>query len=331
MAAGRGRGLAGLVLRRLLWLVPTVGAALVVTFALMRAAPGSPWNATIDASAPGGPNAQQLSPAVVEALNRHYGLDRPWPVQLARYARNALRLDFGESYKYPGLPVRELLLRNWTHTATVGLVAFAVIVPVGLGLGLLASAAKDSALDYGVTVLTTLGGAVPNFVVGIFLILTLSVGLYRASGGAYFLPSTGFGLDAHLVLPVVTLALLPVSFLARLTRGAALEVSEQDHVRTARAKGLGRGAVLRGHVLRNALLPILTALGPLAGVLITGSVVVESLFRIPGLGSTYVAAISSRDYPVILGGTVLYSLVFFLVNLVVDVLYVVADPRAEAA
>lgn len=330
MTSGRSRGLAAFVLRRLLWLLPTLAAAVVITFALMRAAPGSPWNATIDASAPGGPNAEQFSPAAIEALNRHYGLDRPWPEQLLKYAANALRLDFGESYEYPGQPVRELLLRNWTHTAVLGSLAFAVVVPVGLGLGLLSSGVRGSILDYALTTITTVGGAIPNFVIGIFLILLLSVGLYRFSGGAYFLPSAGFGYDDHLILPVATLAVLPISFLARLTRTAALEVREQDHVRTAYAKGLGGGAVLRDHVLRNTLLPLLTALGPLAGVLITGSVVIESLFRVPGLGSTFVASISARDYPVILGGTIAYSVVFFAANLIVDVLCVLADPRFEA-
>jgi len=305
---------------------PVLLAVLVATFALMHAAPGSPWDhAGLDNS------NLRFSGAALRNLNARYGLDQPLWRQLVRYLGNAVRLDFGDSYRYPGQHVRDLIAVRLPHTLILGTLAFVVIVVGGVSLGILGAVRHGSAVDHLVTGLTTVGGSVPNFVVGILLVLGLSVGLRRATGGAFWLPDGGWGLDAHLVLPLVTLTLAPLAFIARLTRAATLDALGHDHVRTARAKGLSERRVLTRHVLDNALLPIVTALGPLFGFLITGSVVVEALFHIDGLGGSFVAAVAGRDYPMILGTTVVFAVIFAVANLAVDVTYVVVDPRVAVA
>lgn len=312
------------VIRRLVWVVPVVVGVLVVTFALMHAAPGSPWD---HATAQEG--RATFSPAALHSLDAKYGLDQPLWRQLVRYLGNAARLDFGDSYQYPGQHVRDLIVARLPHTLVLGTLAFLVVVVGGTGLGMLAAMRRDSKVDRLVTGLITLGGSVPNFVTGILLVLLFSVGLRRATGGRVWLPDGGYGLDAHLVLPLVTLSLLPLSFVARLTRASTLDALGRDHVRTARAKGLRPRRVTVRHVLDNALLPIVTALGPLFAFLVTGSVVVERLFQIDGLGGSFVTAVADRDYPMILGTTAVFAALFALANLVVDVVYALVDPRVD--
>lgn len=309
-------------------MIPVLLTAVLVTFALMHAAPGNPWSR---ANPLGLGGHGSISSAGRRALDERYGLDRSWWEQLGRYLWGVLHLDFGPSYQYPRLSATTLLFDGATATAILGSVAFAVSVAGGVGLGALAALRRRSPIDRLVTVLATFGAAVPNFVVGVFGIVLLSVWLRQATGGAVSLPDGGFGLDQHLVLPVVTLSLFPAAYLARLTRASILDVLGDDHIRSARGRGLRERVVIVGHVLPNALVPILTTLGPLFGYLITGGIVVEDLFQIHGLGGTYVTAIAARDYPVILAGTIVYALVFSAVNLVADVLYVVVDPRVSLA
>lgn len=317
--------LALFIARRLLWVFPVLLAAVVITFVLMHLAPGSPWNA----DDPQGRSSVQLSEAQVRQLDAKYGLDQPWWKQLAIYVGNIVQLDLGDSYRYQGQQVSDLILRSVPHTLTIGIIALAFILPVGVVLGMLAALRQNSRIDYAVTGLATFGASVPNFVVGIVLILVFSVNMNRMTGGTFFLPSGGFGLDEHLILPVITLSLLPVAFIARLARSSTLEVLRQDHMRTALAKGLRPRVIMIRHVLKNALVPVLTTLGPLFTFLITGTVIVESLFQIPGLGGTFVQSIGHRDYPVILGATIVYALVVAVANLVVDLLYVAIDPRVR--
>lgn len=322
-AEAKNANLVRFIVRRVLWLIPILVVAVVVTFTLMHLAPGSPWNVANDSISP----SVQLSEASIRQLDAKYGLDEPWWEQLVIYLGNVVTLDLGDSYTYQGREVSELIGESLPTTAALGLITLAVIVPVGVGLGVVAAVKHNSALDYAVTGLATLGASVPNFVVGIFLIMTLSVGLNQATNGSFFLPAGGFGIDLHLVLPVITLSLLPVAFLARLTRSEMLEALRQDHVRTARAKGVPERRVLSRHALKTALIPVITVLGPMFTFLITGTVVIESLFQIPGLGGAFVQAIGQRDYPVILGGTVVYALIVAVANLVVDGLYRLIDPR----
>jgi oligopeptide transport system permease protein len=322
----RGGALALFVIRRLFWLVPVLFAVVLVTFALMQVAPGSPWNLGEQE----GGNVE-LSDSAVRHLNATYGLDRPWWEQLGVYLGNVMRFDLGESYRYTGQQVSDLILQSLGPTFVLGAVALLVIVPVGIGLGVLAALRHNTAVDYAVTGLATLAASVPNFVVGILLIIGLSVTLHRATGGALALPAAGFAIDEHLVLPVATLSLMPIAFIARLTRSSTLETLRQDHVRTAHAKGLHRRIVLKRHVVRNSLTSVVTTLGPLFTFLLTGTIVVESLFQISGLGGTFIEAVAARDYPVILGTTLVYTAVVVAANLLVDIAYAFLDPRVRVS
>jgi len=323
---GRGR-VAVLVLRRLAWTVPVLLFTIVVTFALMHLAPGNPWDQSYGDEGP----KVQLSKTAISQLNAKYGLDRPWWQQLAIYIRNVARFDFGNSYRFQGESVRHLIGQRLGPTFTLAAIALLVVIPVGVTLGVLAALRHNSRLDYALTGLATLAASVPNFVIGIFLILILSVGLNRATDGRFFLPSGGFALDQRLIMPLITLTVLPISFMARLTRASILDTLRQDHVRTARAKGVVRRWVVIRHVLKNALVPVLTTMGPLFVFLISGTVVIETLFQVPGLGGAFVQAVGARDYPVILASAMVYALIVVAANLVVDVLYVILDPRMRPA
>jgi len=316
----RGGGLFLFIFRRVLWMLPIVFFVITITFLLMHLAPGSPWDR-------GG--GRQLSQAVVDNLNIKYGLNLPFWEQFRIYLWNAAHFDFGLSYQYEDKTVAQLIGEGWPYTATIGLLAFALIVPIGIGLGVLAALRQNTKVDYATVGFATAAAAFPNFVVGVLLVVVFAVGAYRLSAGNYFLPAAGFALDDHLVLPVVTLALLPIAYTARLTRAATLEVIRQDYIRTAWAKGLSERWVVVRHVLRNALIPVVTTLGPTLAFLVTGSVIVETVFSIPGIGRAFVEAVASRDYPMILGTTVLFSVVIAVANLLVDISYVFLDPRVK--
>lgn len=312
--------------RRVASTVAVLFGVVVVTFALMHLAPGGPWN---ESSALAGANAQQLTEAEVHNLKVHYGLQRPLPSQLLLYMRNLAGFDFGQSYRYEGQSVRSLVLRSWSYTAVLGAVSFCVSVVGGIGLGVATARRHRSALDRLVTGFAGLAASVPSFLVGILLVVVFSVGLRRVTGGAFYLPDGGFGLDGHLLLPVIAMSLLPMAFIARLTRASVLDTMAQDHVRAARAKGLLERVVVRRHVLRNAMNPVVAAAGPMLAYLLAGSVVVESLFQIPGLGRLFVDAVATRDYPTIMGTTVLFALVVAVANLAADLANMRLDPRIE--
>lgn len=318
--SSRAASLALFIVRRLLWMLPVVFFVILITFILMHLAPGSPWDR-------GG--GRQLSASVVQNLNVRYGLDKPLWQQFLLYLWNVVHFDFGLSYQYQGKTVSSLLLGSWMYTATIGVLAFSVIVPVGIGLGVVAALRQNSRVDYAAMSFSTFGASVPNFVVGMLLIIIFGVTLYNLTEGAYSLPVGGFAFDDHLVMPVITLATLPTAFIARLTRASTLDILRQDYVRTAWAKGLPERLVVLKHILKNSLIPVVTALGPTFAFLVTGSVIVETVFAIPGIGRSFVTAVLSRDYTMILATTVLFSVVVAVANLVVDVLYVFIDPRVR--
>jgi oligopeptide transport system permease protein len=308
------------VARRILWMIPVVFFVVFITFALMHLAPGSPWDRT---------GGRQLSPAVVHNLDVKYGLDKPIIYQFGLYLWNVLHFDFGFSYQYEGKTVTTLILEGWPYTATLGTLAFLLIVPVGIGLGVVAALRQNTRVDYATMGFATVAASFPNFVIGAMMVVVFSVLLYQWTGGTFYLPASNFGLDDHLVLPVITLALLPIAYTARLTRASTLETLRQDFVRTAWAKGLSERLVVIKHILKNSLIPVVTTLGPTFAFLVTGSVIVEQVFNIPGIGRSFVTAVESYDYPMILGTTVLFSLVIAIANLVVDILYVFIDPRVN--
>jgi oligopeptide transport system permease protein len=320
LTSSRGFVLAFFVVKRVLWMVPIVFFVIVITFVLMHLAPGSPWDRA---------GGRQLSAVVVNDLNLKYGLDKPVLQQFELYLWNAAHFDFGLSYQYEGKSVTSLIGASWPYTATIGVLAFALIVPLGIALGVLAALRQNQSSDYITMGFATVAAAFPNFVIGALMVVVFSVLMYRWTGGNFALPAADFGLDSHLVMPVITLALLPIAYTARLTRASTLETLRQDFVRTAWAKGLSGRLVVIRHVLKNSLIPVVTTLGPTFAYLVTGSVIVETIFNIPGIGRAFVVAVTSRDYPMILGTTILFAVVIAVANLIVDIAYVFIDPRVK--
>jgi oligopeptide transport system permease protein len=320
LTGSRAGSLAIFIVKRIFWMVPIVFFVILITFLLMHVAPGSPWDRA---------GGRQLSQVVVNNLNIKYGLDQPEYKQFELYLWNVLHFDFGLSYQYEGKSVTSLIGSGWPYTATVGIISFLVIVPVGVGLGILAALRQNTRIDYITMGFATFAASFPNFVVGALMVVVFSVLMYKATGGDFFLPSSDFGLDQHLIMPVITLSLLPIAYTARLTRASTLDTIRQDFVRTAWAKGLSERLVVLKHILKNSLIPVVTTLGPTFAFLVTGSVIVETVFNIPGIGRAFVVAIESRDYPMILGTTVLFSIIIAVANLIVDVAYVFIDPRVR--
>ena len=320
LAGSRGGSLAIFVGKRILWMVPIIFFVILITFVLMHLAPGSPWDRT---------GGRQLSQAVMNNLNIKYGLDKPETEQFKLYLWNVIHFDFGLSYQYEGKSVVTLIGGGWPYTATIGFLAFLLIVPVGISLGVVAALRQNTRVDYITMGFATFAASFPNFVIGALMVVVFSVVLYKATDGNFFLPSADFGLDSHLIMPVITLSLLPIAYTARLTRASTLDTIRQDFVRTAWAKGLPERLVVIRHILKNSLIPVVTTLGPTFAFLVTGSVIVETVFNIPGIGRAFVVAVSSRDYPMILGTTVLFSVIIAVANLVVDVAYVFIDPRVR--
>lgn len=298
------------IVRRVLWFVPVLLAVSLITFALMHMVPGGPWDG----------DGRTLAPSVIENLNRRYGLDLPYWQQYLKFLGGAIQGDLGVSFVRRDTEVTTILLQGLPVTAAVGGTALAIALVAGITLGVLAALKQNSWIDYLSVAVGTLGASVPNFVLGIILVFVLALGLR-------LLPTSGWGRPEHLILPALTLAALPTAFIARVTRSSMLDVIHQDYVRTARSKGLAERAVVLRHMLRNALIPILTVAGPIAANLVTGSFIVENLFSVPGVGRLFVVAVSARDYGLIMGATLFFAVAISVANLIVDVLYAAVDPR----
>jgi len=305
-------------------MIPVLFFVIVITFVLMHLAPGGPWDR----------EGKQLTPQVINNLNIKYGLDKPMPQQFLTYIWGVVHFDFGDSLRSPGQHVSQRVLESWPYTFTLGAVTFLLLVPLGIGLGVVAALRQNSVADYAALGLATAAASTPNFVIGIFLIIFLALGMNRLTGGTFYLPTGGMPqpfnpFQVELIMPVITLGALPTAYIARLTRSSTLDTLRQDFVRTAWAKGLKARLVVMRHVLKNSLIPVVTALGPTFVFLVTGSFIVETLFSIPGIGRSFVTSISGRDYTMILGTTILFAVLIAVVNLIVDVLYVFIDPRVR--
>jgi len=297
------------VLRRLaagavvLWVVATV------TFALLRLLPGGPFD-----------KDRVLPPEIMRNLERRYALDGTLGEQYVRYLGGLARGDFGPSFKYVGRDVGDILLEAVPVSMELGGAAFALAVVGGISLGLAAGARRNRPADRAIGLLSLAGVSAPSFVVGAGLILTFGLRLDWFPAGLWEGP-------LYAVLPACTLAALPMAYAAQLTRAQVVAVMDQDFVRTARALGVPEGRVRRRHVLRNALLAVLTYFGPLLATLLTGSFVVEGIYAIPGMGRFFVTAVQNRDYPLVLGVTLVYGALIVLANLAVDLAYAWLDPR----
>lgn len=303
----------GYVVRRLGTMVVTLWVIVTLTFALMHAVPGGPFS-----------SERHLPPAVLENLNAKYHLDWPLWRQYLGYLWGIARWDLGPSLRYPDRTVEDIIRDGFPVSLTLGVVSLAFAVTAGVLLGTLAALRQHRWQDHLVLAASTVGYSVPNYVLAAVLIDLFA---YRW----HWLPAARWGTPAQAVMPVLTLAAFPTAVIARLVRSAMLEALAQDYVRAARAKGLPERVVVFRHALRNALLPVLTYLGPLSALLLTGNFVVEHVFAIPGLGSAFVDSISNRDYTLIMGTTVFFGVFLLLANFAVDIVHGLLDPRVRAA
>ena len=333
--------MAGLIFRRFLWFIPVIFIISLITFVLMHAAPGGPWDRDSD--------AKQVPESVQALLNKRFGLEKSLPDQYISYMIGYTDADTGEftcgavcgnlgpSYRQRGRMVQDVLFApplddngdpksffesKFGYSIRLGLMALAIALTVGVPCGVIAALRHNSAIDYFITFITNIGVAVPSFVVAFFSIVVLAVDLKLmlvnqkdwTNASAWIVPAIVFGFGT-------------MAQTARFTRASMLEVLRQDFVRTARAKGLTEKFVIWKHTLRNALIPVITTIGPALAGLITGSIVIEVIYGIPGVGKDFVFSINNRDYSLIMGTTLLYSVLIVLGNLTVDILYGVVDPR----
>jgi oligopeptide transport system permease protein len=303
----------GYVLRRLLGAIPTLFVIITVSFFLMRIAPGGPFD-----------RERTLEAKVLENLNRVFHLDRPVWEQYFYYLGNLARGDLGPSFIYRDFTVQQLLANGLPVSIRLGLSALLLALLVGSVLGTIAALRQNSWIDYSVTGVSTFGITVPNFVVAPLLSLIFGVWLSLLPAGGW-----GGGSPSHMLLPVITLALPQVAVVARLIRGSMIEALRSDHVRTARAYGLPGYMVVGVHALRAACLPVVSYLGPAAAALLTGSVVVETIFGLPGIGRYFVQGALNRDYTLVMGTVIIIAVFVIVFNLIVDLLYAALDPRVR--
>ena len=301
------------VFRRLLSAIPTIFVVVTISFFLIRFAPGGPFNLE-----------RALPPQIMANMLRAYRLDQPLYVQYLEYLRNVLHGDFGPSYVYRDFSVAELIRQSLPYSLELGSWALLIAVFGGVCAGVVAALRQNGAIDHAVMAAATVGLTVPNFVVGPVLSLVFAVMLSWASAGGW-----GTGSFRDLVLPVIALALPQLAVFARLTRGSMIETLRADHIRTARAYGLPPSAVVIVHALRGALLPVITYLAPAAAAVLTGSVVIETIFAIPGVGRYFVLGAINRDYTLVMGTVILVAVFIIVFNLIVDMLYALLDPRVR--
>ena len=299
------------LLRRLLVAVPTMFLVVTVAFFMMRAAPGNPFE-----------TGRRLSPEIERAVAAKYGLDQPVPVQYVKYLGDVLQGDLGPSLKYRDKTVADFIAEGFPKSLILGASALTIALLAGLSLGIAAALRQNRPADYAATAVAILGVCIPSFVTAPLLVL-----LFAAKLG--WLPTGGWGGIRNMILPIAVLALPQIAIISRLTRAGMIEVLRSNYVRTARAKGLSERRIVLKHALRGAILPLVSYLGPAAAGLITGSLVVEQIFGLPGLGRSFVIGALQRDYTVVMGVVILYAGLILLLNLVADLLYAALDPRVR--
>jgi oligopeptide transport system permease protein len=335
--------MATFIIRRLLWTIPVIFFVALVTFFLMHQAPGGPFDKDN--------NKKQVDGATLKALNARFGLDKPqyinpiafqvlWnqgernPITLGRayldsqffnYVINAVQGDLGPSYRQRGKTVQAILLQQWPYSVRLGLFALVFAVIVGIPLGIIAALRQNTFVDYISLFFATVGVSVPSFVTGLLVIIVFGTMLRWIS-----ISTNDWNTLRPYIAPSLVLGLATMSFITRITRAALLEIKRHDYVRTARAKGLSERTVISRHMLRNGLIPVVTLLGPALVDLITGAVITEAIFGVPGIGRFFVDSIFSRDYSMIMGTTLIYALLIVLANMMVDVSYGVLDPRIRS-
>lgn len=299
------------IIRRLIIIIPMLLIIVSITWGLIRLAPGNFYTAE-----------KKLAPAIEQNLREKYGRDKPWYVQYRKVLWNMARFDFGNSLKYEGQSVNQILLRALPVSATLGLCAYLFALAVGITTGTLAALRQNSWIDYASMALAMMGISIPNFVLGPLLALVFALTLF------WLPPALWNGFPSRsIVLPALTLSALYIAYIARLTRSGMLEVMRSDYIRTARAKGLSETQVVFRHALRGGLLPVVSFSGPALAFLITGTVVVERVFALPGLGNYFINACFNRDEPLIIGIVAFIAIAVLGFNLLVDISYGLIDPR----
>jgi oligopeptide transport system permease protein len=302
------------IFRRLLITIPTILVVITVTWVLIRLAPGNFYS-----------GEKRLPAAIERNIREKYGLDKPWYTQYGRTMRDILtRGDFGTSLRFEGQSVNTIIARSLPVSAAVGILAYLLALVVGIIVGSIAALKQNSRWDYSSMALAMLGISVPNFVLGPILVLVFSLSLY-------WLPPSRWGgfPSKNLILPALTLSALYMAYIARLTRAGMLEVLRSDYIRTARSKGLSEKDVLVRHALRGGLMPVVSYTGPALAFLLTGTVVVEKIFALPGLGNYFIQASLNRDEPLIIGIVAFIAITLLLMNLLVDIAYGFLDPRVR--
>ncbi|MBE7057408.1 MAG: ABC transporter permease [Ruminococcaceae bacterium] len=297
------------ILKRLLLAILTVWVVITVTFFVTRAIPGGPFM-----------SEKAISAEAQAALEAKYGLDKPVFEQYTTYLKDIVTaFDFGPSIKNRGRDVIEIIVDGMETSIPLGLTAAFSALITGIVLGAVAALRRNKIIDKVIMVITTAFVSMPSFVMGVLLLMLFAVtlGWVPANGAA----------DGGLILPIITLALYPMAYITRLTRSSMLDVLGQDYIRTARAKGVSKWKIIFGHALKNSLIPVITYFGPMLAYIVTGSLVVERIFAVPGIGRAFVSSINDRDYPMIMGTTIVLAILIVVMNLVSDILYKVVDPR----
>ena len=297
------------ILKRLVLAVFTIWVVITITFFVMHAIPGGPFL-----------SEKAVSPAAQKAMEAKYGLDKPVIEQYFTYLTDVVtRFDFGPSLKQRGRQVIDIIFDGMATSAKIGLIAAVIALIFGVILGSVAALRRNKVIDRVIMVITTAFVSMPSFIMGSLLLIVFAVrlGWFPANGAA----------QGGLVLPVVTLSLYPMAYITRLTRSSMLDVLGQDYIRTAKAKGVSKWRIIFGHALKNSLIPVITYFGPMLAGIVTGSLVVEQIFAVPGIGRAFVNSITGRDYPLVMGTTIVLAVLIVIMNLVGDIMYKIVDPR----
>lgn len=301
------------ILKRIGLGILTYLIVVTVTFWVMQLVPGGPWT-----------REKALSDAVIAALNKRYGLDQPLFVQYLRYLGRAMIGDFGVSYYYKGREVTEIIFNGFKYSLSIGAAAAVLALIVGVALGTYAATHQNKFFDRAIMVLTTASVAMPSFVTALILLYIFAVNLR-------VVPTSPVGVDGigPYILPVIAASLYPTAYITRLVRSSTLDVLGQDYMRTAKSKGLKPERILVKHGLRNSVTPVITYFGPMFASIITGSLVIEKVYQIPGVGREFIRSIQNRDYPLIMGTTCLLALLLIIFTLASDIAYIIVNPRVD--
>ena len=299
------------IIKRIILALVTIWVVMTITFFVMHLIPGGPFT-----------SEKASSPSVQAAMEAKYGLDKPLLEQYWTYIKDIVtKFDFGPSIKLKGRQVIDVIFDGFKTSFKLGLIAAAWGAIVGVFLGAIAALKRNTVLDRVIMVIATAFISMPGFIVGSLMLLVFAIELKWVPANG----STGAGL----ILPIIALGLSPMANITRLTRSSMLDVLGQDYIRTAKSKGVSQGKTIFGHALKNALIPVITYLGPMIAYIVTGSLVIEQIFAVPGIGRYFVSSINSRDYPMIMGTTIVLAVLIVIMNLICDILYKVVDPRID--